>query len=122
MENDIFALLISVLAPRLGRASPLDSGNGARFTSARKGKATVYHSNIAPGNHAEIAFEVESMANALGKSAGEFRSMLTQLRAATGRPIEPNAQFNWPRVGVSSAAHVDLIAQVVTPQPASTQQ
>jgi hypothetical protein len=113
MENDIYTMLVSALAPRLGSASPHTSGTGARFTSARKGKATVYHSDIAAGNHAEVAFEVESMANALGMTAGRFRSLLAQLRAATGRPVEPNPRFNWPRVGVASEADVTLIAHAL---------
>lgn len=109
MENETFITLCAALAVHFGAPSPHDSGTGVRFKSVRKGKATIYHDGIAPGNQAEIAFEVESMASRLQMSETEFRSFVAQLRASTGRPVEPNIQYNWPLVGLLSETHVTLV-------------
>lgn len=110
MENEVFRLLSDALSMHLGTPSPHESQTGARFKAPHKGKATVYHAKIAPGNHAEVAFEPVSMACRLQMTEGELRAFLSDLRIATGRPVLPNPQFDWPRVGVESAAHVALIA------------
>lgn len=109
MTNPIFEALLTLLAAHLGGSSPLESGNGARFTSARKGKVTIYHSNIAPGNQAEVAFDAGSMAVRLGMTQNEFGLFVAQLRALTERPVATNAQYSWPRVGAASEADVKLI-------------
>lgn len=111
MENETFRSLSGALSVHLGASSPLDSGSGVRFKSPRRGNATLYHGNIAPGNQAEVAFEVKSMARHLRMTEGEFRSFVAKLRASTGRPVEPNTQYNWPRVGVASESHVTLIGE-----------
>jgi hypothetical protein len=113
MVTTIFDSLSRALTEQLGSPSPLDSGNGVRFKSAQKGKATIYHGNIAPGNSAEVAFDVVSMAGRLRMGQEEFRLFVGQLRASTGRPVEPNSQFNWPRVGLASEADVVLIRQAL---------
>lgn len=109
MENPIFNSLVAALATELGSPKEHESGTGRRFTSAKKGKATVYHSGIAPGNQAEVAFDVASMAKRLDVSESEFRGRLATLRQQTGREVEPNTQHNWPRVGVASPEHVELL-------------
>lgn len=109
MENETYRSLFGALSVHLGAPSSHVSGSGVRFKSQLKGKATVYHDNIAPGNQAEVAFDVESMASRLRMTAREFQSFVAQLRASTGRPVESNAQFNWPRVGISTESHVALI-------------
>jgi hypothetical protein len=113
MENEAFRSLVASLAAHLGAPDPHDSGTGMRFKSSHKGKATVYHSGISPGNQAELAFEVVSMARRLQISESEFRALVSQLRASTGRPVEPNVQYNWPRVGVASQAHVALVTEAL---------
>ena len=110
MENEMFRLLSGALALHLGASSPNKGQTGARFKASHKGKATVYHENIAPGNHAEVAFEPVSMAHRLQMTEGELRAFLSDLRTSTGRPVLPNPRFDWPRVGVESAAHVAMIA------------
>lgn len=113
METEIFRSLAEGLAPYLGSARPLDSGNGLRFTSETKGKATIYHTDIASGNHAEVAFEAKSMSRRLRMSEAEFKSFVGQLRSSTGRPTEPNQQFDWPRVGLDSHSHVAMITEAI---------
>lgn len=113
MENDIFRTLTSSLAEFLGAPDIHVSGTGSRFKSARKGKATVYHNGISAENQAEVAFEVESMARRLNILPTEFRTFVAQLRASTGRSVEPNTQYNWPRVGVASQVEVNLIAEAL---------
>lgn len=113
MENNTFQSLSAALAMHLGASSPHDSGTGVRFKSVHKGKATVYHDGVAPGNHAEVAFEVASMSHRLQMPETEFRSFVAQLRESTGRPVESNAQYNWPRVGIASEAHVALVNEAL---------
>lgn len=113
MENETYRSLFGALSVYLGASSPHASGSGVRFKSQRKGKATVYHDSIAPGNQAEVAFEVESMVSRLRMTEGEFQSFVAQLRASTGRPVESNAQYNWPRVGISTESHVALIDEAL---------
>ncbi|WP_298236596.1 hypothetical protein [uncultured Azohydromonas sp.] len=119
MENHLYDMTVDRLSTYFGTAQPLDSGNGARFTSARRGKATVYHANIAPGNRAELAFEPASMAKRLALTEREFRSLVADWRSRTGRDVQPDPQFNWPRVGISEAPHVEAIvadiARCLTP-------
>lgn len=113
MENDTFRVLVSTLAEFLGAPDMNVSGTGSRFKSSRKGKATVYHSGIAAGNQAEVAFEVESMARRLAIPPTVFRALIAELRATTGRPVEPNPQYNWPRIGVASQSDVNLVAEAL---------
>lgn len=115
MENPVYASAVAALTTLLGTGETLASGNGVRFKSARRGKATIYHSNIALGNQAEIAFEVSSMANRLGMSEGEFRSLVASLRNATGRPVQPNPQYNWPRIGIFDQDHVGSVIATLQP-------
>ena len=111
MDNDTYREIVKGLSVLLGAAQPLESGNGARFTSAKKGKATAYHSDLAPGNGAEVAFHVDSMAQRLGIASAEFRSIVDQWRQKTGRHVQINQQYQWPRVGFSS---IDQVAEVLT--------
>jgi hypothetical protein len=113
MENDVYRALISGLATQLGAAQPLASGNGARFTSPHKGKATVYHREIAPGNRAEIAFHRASMAERLGMSEVEFAATVDQWRLQTARPVQLNQQYLWPRVGFSSVEQVSTFLSML---------
>jgi hypothetical protein len=111
MESPLYQRLITALECHLGPGKALASGNGVRFVSARRGKATVYHSMVSAGNCAEIAFEPISMAKRFGVTEGELRTMIAKWRTQTGRDISPDAKFNWPRVGLSEAKHVDTLLQ-----------
>lgn len=113
MENDVYRALISGLAAKLGAQQPLVSGNGARFTSTGKGKATVYHHDIAPGNLAEIAFHRASMAERLGMSEAEFDAAVYQWRLQTARPVQLNQQYLWPRVGFSSLEQASIFLRTL---------
>lgn len=83
MENEVFRSLASVLAEHLGAPTMHESETGVRFKSAAKGKATVYHTGVAAGNDAEVAFDVESMALRLRMSDDEFRKFAANLRTST---------------------------------------
>ena len=113
MENEIFRLLVEEIFLHPAAPSKLSSGNGVRFKSSLKGKATVYHSGIAPGNHAEVAFDRHSMASRLSMTEGEFGSFVAELWASTGRPVESNSQYNWVRVGIAAQMHVALIGEAL---------
>ncbi|MFT3961624.1 hypothetical protein [Propionivibrio sp.] len=102
MENETYLATISGLSTLLGRPQLLTSGNGARFTSATKGKVTVYHRDIAAGNQTEVAFHIVSMAHRLGTSESEFRALVQVWKQQTGRSVQMNQQYIWPRVGLSS--------------------
>ena len=116
MENDVYHALISGLSAQLGAPQGLESGNGARFTSARKGKATVYHRDIASGNRAEMAFHRASMAARLGMSEAEFGTAVEQWRRQTGCPVQINQQHLWPRVGFSSLEQVSTLLRTLWSQ------
>ena len=109
MLNTTYDTLVLELAPLLGAAKDHGSDTGARFTSSRKGKATVYHANISPGNHAEVAVDIPSNAARLGITEREMREQIVSARAATGRKVETNAQYNWPRIGLSSSDHIPIV-------------
>lgn len=102
MENETYLATISGLSALLGGAQSLASGNGARFTSENKGKATVYHKDIAAGNQTEIAFHSASMAHRLGITESECCTLVQTWRQQTGRPVQLNKKYMWPRVGLSS--------------------
>ncbi|WP_275100491.1 hypothetical protein [Sedimenticola hydrogenitrophicus] len=113
MENDIYRAVVCGLSELLGAAQPLVSGNGARFTSSRRGKATVYHNDLALGNRAEVAFHIESMAQRLGIGVAEFRLVADQWRQQTGCPVEVDQQHLWPRVGFSNIEQVSAILTLI---------
>lgn len=109
MQNPVFDSLVNSLMVHFGTGHPLASGTGVRFQSAKRGKLTVYHSNVAAGNQAEVAFEPATMAKRLSMSERELRSLVGDIRSATGRDVWPDPQFNWPRVGLADAAHVEVV-------------
>lgn len=109
MKNSIYESALAELATIFGSHDNLESGSGARFKSAKKGKLTIYHRDIASGNSAEIAFELDSIAARFKLSASEAATFLARLKAATGRPVEINPRFQWPRVGLATAADVATV-------------
>lgn len=102
MEYNFYDRTLGVLATWFGSPQPLPSSNGARFTSERRGKATVYAKNISPGNQVEVAFEPTSLARRSGVSEEFARSVISALAEATGRAVQINPRFNWPRVGLAT--------------------
>lgn len=120
MRNDIFDLLEQEFLTSLGCAENLVSGRGARFRSSSFGRLTVYHANIADGNHAEVAFHPRSIAEATHISEAEVRMALHRLRAGTGVEINFNPQHRWPRVGVRSHRDAALVIAFVQSMLAMT--
>lgn len=114
MINPTFDSLVQAITPLLGASKVLVSGTGERFTSSSKGKATAYHSNLAPGNQAEIAIDISSNASRLGITDREMRDRITQARASTGRDVEINVQYNWPRIGLSSQEHIQYVLSALS--------
>jgi hypothetical protein len=115
MRNPTFDALVQELTPLLGAPKDHASGTGARFTSGIKGKATVYHSNLAPGNQAEIAVDVTSNAARLGVSERELRERIGLARTSTGKDVEANAQYNWPRVGLAAQEDIPAVLRALRP-------
>jgi len=113
MQNQIFDALVSKLAIHFGTCHPLNSGTGVRFQSAKRGKLTVYHANLATGNQAEVAFEPATMAKRLAMSERELRSLIGDFRSRTGRDVSPDPQFNWPRAGFANAQDVDAVVAAI---------
>lgn len=60
-----------------------------------------------------MAFEPVSMARRLSLPEGEIRARVAEFRARTGRDVLPDQQFNWPRVGLADAAHVEAIVTAI---------
>lgn len=116
MENPAYESVVSRLAGILGTGKPLESGSGIRFTSAKRGKVTVYHANLATGNQVEVAFDPPTMAKRMSMSEREFRSLIADLRDRTGRAVSPDPQFNWPRVGLASESDVVAVVQAIEPR------
>ena len=115
MINPTFETLVLELTSTLGSPKEHVSDSGASFTSTKKGKVTVYHSNVAAGNHAEIAIDIASHSARLGISEREMRDRIIQARAATGRSVDTNAQYDWPRIGLSSLDHVSIVLKTLRP-------
>lgn len=116
MTNNIYQQLISELSSIFGSHHQLESGTGVRFQSSKKGKLTIYHRNISTGNAAEIAFELESLAARFGLTMPDTLAFLTKLRAATGRPVEINPRYQWPRVGIATTDDVNTVVQMLKVQ------
>ena len=113
MQNQVFDALVAGLTVHFGTGHPLDSGTGVRFQLSKRGKLTAYHTNIATGNQAEIAFEPGTVAKRLAMTERELRSLIGELRTKTGRGVSPDPQFNWPRVGLADTRDVELVLAAI---------
>ena len=112
MKNAVFAKVLTEFAVFLGAPVELESRNGFRFNSSKRGKATVYHNEIAVGNSAEIAFEPESLCKAIGISRSELIAHIESMKRLTGRPVETNPTYRWPRVGFDSLESVERVVEM----------
>ena len=113
MQNQIFDSLVSKLAVHFCTAHPLQSGTGVRFQSVQRGKLTVYHSNLATGNQAEIAFDPITIAKRMSVTEQKLRTLIADFRLKTGRDVKPDPQFNWPRVGFVDSADVESVVTAI---------
>ena len=109
MQNVIFDNTIAELKAIFGTPRHLVNKNGVRFQ--RNGSVTVYHEEIAPGNNAEIAINVQAVATTFGVTPLSLNNLVNECNAITGRAVEINKQQNWPRIGIVSEEHVALVKQ-----------
>lgn len=100
MENAVYNSALTALKNLFGTPRPLVNKNGARFL--RNGTITIYHTELAPGNEAEIAFNVQPIAALYGIPPATLAGLLDECRYLTGRPTETNKAQNWPRIGLAS--------------------
>lgn len=110
MDNPVYQKALEKMRKLFGSPQPLASGTGARCVNGKKGKVTLYHQEIAPGNQAELALEIESIARRKGIPSNEARKFILELRALTGREISPNRQYDWPRIGFQTVDNVEAVA------------
>lgn len=109
MQNAIFDNTIAELKTIFGTPRHLVSKNGVRFQ--RNGSVTVYHEELAPGNNAEIAFNVQALASSFGVTPDSLMKLISECNAIIGREVEINKRQNWPRIGIVSEEHVALVKQ-----------
>jgi 5-methylcytosine-specific restriction endonuclease McrA len=113
MKNDVYEYLFVELTPLFGRPQELESGNGARCISPKKGKLTIYHSGIAAGNYVEIAFNIKSIAVRFGLNSQSASSMIRELMMLTGREVIINKQHEWPRVGFATIDQANKVLESI---------
>lgn len=109
MQNAIFDNTVAELKTIFGTPRHLVNKNGVRFQ--RNGSVTVYHEELAPGNNAEIAFNVQALASSFGVAPASLMKLISECNAVTGREVEVNKRQDWPRVGIVSEEHVALVKQ-----------
>ena len=109
MQNPLFNKLVIQLTTVLGVPRPLINKSGTRFM--RNGSVTVYHTEIAPGNQAEIAFNVQPIASRFGVAPQALTDAITECQIMTGCEVENNKQQDWPRIGIASDDHLNLITK-----------
>lgn len=112
MQNAIFDHTIAELKAIFGTPRHLVSKNGVRFQ--RNGSVTVYHDEIAPGNNAEIAINVQAVATSFGVTPLALNKLVNECNAITGRAVEINKRQNWPRIGIATEEHVLLVKEKLT--------
>ncbi|QYJ74720.1 hypothetical protein [Shewanella sp. FJAT-52076] len=109
MSNDIYLYLVNGITEYLGRPSDLPSGNGTRFKKQSDLVLTVYHSNIADGNSAEVALKLESVVAKKGITRAQGQNHIDAICGFTNHPVKPNPKYNWPRVGIRSQNEADRV-------------
>ena len=112
MQNPVFDKLVMQLTPLLGLSRQLVNKSGTRFL--RNGSVTVYHTEVAPGNLAEIAVNLQPVATKFSISAHALNDVITECQVMTGCEVEVNKQQDWPRIGIASDDHLALVIQKLT--------
>lgn len=107
MENAVYNQALAALKAQFGMPRPLLNKNGARFL--RNGTVTIYHTELAPGNQAEIAFNVQPISSSYGIAPAKLNSLLDECRQLTGHATEVNKLQNWPRIGLATEEDVTLV-------------
>ena len=109
MQNPVFDKLVTQLTALLGVPRSLVNNNGTRFL--RNGSVTVYHTEVATGNQAEIAFNIQPVASRFGVAPQALIDVITECEVMTGCEVEHNKQQDWPRIGIADDDHVALVVQ-----------
>lgn len=109
MENAVYDNALTALKNLFGTPRPLVNKNGARFL--RNGTITIYHNELAPGNEAEIAFNVQPIAALYHIPPATLSSLLDECRYLTGKPTETNKAQNWPRIGLATEEDVARVME-----------
>lgn len=107
MENAVYNKALNALKMQFGMPRPLQNQNGARFL--RNGTITIYHTELAAGNQAEITFNVQPISSSYGIAPAKLNALLDECRKLTGRPTEVNKLQNWPRIGLATEEDVTLV-------------
>jgi hypothetical protein len=109
MENAVYDQALTALKNLFGTPRPLVNKGGARFL--RNGTITIYHTELAPGNDAEIAFNIHPLASAYRITPAALTSLLDECRYLTGKPTETNKVQNWPRIGFATEEDVTRVME-----------
>lgn len=109
MQNPIFDKLVTQLTPLLGPPRPLVNKSGTRFL--RNGSVTVYHTEVAEGNQAELAFNIQPVSSKFGISPQALNDLIMECQVMTGCEVEVNKQQDWPRIGIASDEHLDVVVK-----------
>lgn len=107
MQNPLYDQTVAELSALFGKPRALVNKNGVRFQ--RNGSVTVYHDELAPGNQAEIAFNVQAIGSTFGVPPKVLEEVIGACRAATGCPVGKNKQQDWPRIGIAQPEHLQLV-------------
>jgi len=114
MVNDVYEHAVLMFGKLFGKAQPLNSGTGVRFTNSSRGKVTIYHEAIAAGNRAEMAIDPATFSRRLRRTHSQTLALIQQLRTHTGRDVDRNPQHDWPRIGFSTKDDVNTVAEILT--------
>jgi len=101
MTNSVYTQAIITLSQFLGAPAELESGNGARFRRGSGYLLTIYHSNLAGGNRAEIAFKPGSL------------PQISKICSLTSHPVNQDRRYNWPRIGIKSIEELETVADTI---------
>ena len=99
MKNKLYDELIDKLTNIFGSPSVMSTGVRFRLKSAYP--ISVYHSDLAPGNVAEIAFNPNIVPN-----SSDFTGI-------TGRDVHINPRFKWHRVGISNIDELNRVVEII---------
>ncbi|WP_295461195.1 hypothetical protein [uncultured Pseudomonas sp.] len=111
MDVYVFETARRLLTTIYGALYEMESGHGFRCVKAERGQIFLYRpvAGLADGNLGEIAFEVESHARRAGRGIVETRAFFKQLKLENGHATERDRRYDWPRIGFSEKAEVNLI-------------
>lgn len=111
MDVYVFETARRLLTTIYGALYEMESGHGFRCVKAERGQIFLYRpvAGLADGNLGEIAFEVESHARRAGRGIVETRDFFKQLKLESGHATERDRRYDWPRIGFSEKAEINLI-------------